>query len=93
MFYISNDNHLKEIAYSAARGWYAGDLNARNYAVAPYSKVAATFLPGNGQVLRVYVQSPDNTIQEYGYDSTNPPPLFRDFSNHQPQTGHLAGKK
>jgi len=67
---------LKEIAYSAGRGWYAGDLNTRNYAVAPYSKVAATFLPGKGQVLRVYVQSTDNTIQEYGYDSRNDLPLL-----------------
>lgn len=34
---------------------------------APYSKIAACFLPGKDLMLRVYVQMPDNTIQEFGY--------------------------
>jgi hypothetical protein len=68
VYYLSNDNKLREMAYSANRGWYNGDLNDKNFTVAPYSKVAATFLPGSSNVLRVYVQSDDDTIQEYGYD-------------------------
>lgn len=69
VYYISSDNYLQEAAYSASKGWYAGGLNAKKFVVAPYSKVSATFLPGTAAVLRVYVQSADNTIQEYGYDS------------------------
>lgn len=69
VYYISNDNKLREVAYSSDRGWYNGDLNSKNFSVAPYSKVAATFLPRDGQVLRVYAQKEDDTIQEYVYDS------------------------
>lgn len=66
LYYISNENKLREHCYSAKKGWYAGALNASNFAVAPYSKVAACFLAVADLELRVYCQSPDNTIQEYG---------------------------
>jgi len=70
VYYISTGNELREIAYSSGSGWYDGALNAKNFIVAPYSKIAATFLAvGSTLQLRVYVQSVDNSIQEYGYDN------------------------
>ncbi len=67
VYYVSVDNKLREHCYSANKGWYAGDLNSSNVAVAPYSKVAACFLAvGSDLELRVYCQSHDNSIQEYG---------------------------
>jgi len=70
VYYVSTDNKLKESCYDSGKGWYDGDLNNKNFVVAPYSKVAASFLAaGSGLVLRVYAQLPDNTIQEFGYDN------------------------
>ncbi|OBT52371.1 hypothetical protein VE04_07737 [Pseudogymnoascus sp. 24MN13] len=72
VYTLSTDNILTETAYSAGRGWYTGDLGAKKFVVAPYSKIAATFLAtGSSLQLRVYAQLPDNTIQEYGYDSAS----------------------
>jgi hypothetical protein len=66
VYYISAKNNLREAAYDANRGWYDGGIN---YEVAPYSKVAATFLPaGDELVPRVYAQLLDNTIQEWGHN-------------------------
>ncbi|OBT70265.1 hypothetical protein VE03_00307 [Pseudogymnoascus sp. 23342-1-I1] len=70
VYTLSTDNVLTETAYSANRGWYTGDLGTKKFVVAPHSKIAATFLAtGSSLQLRVYAQLPDNTIQEYGYDS------------------------
>ncbi|OBT75607.1 hypothetical protein VF21_05826 [Pseudogymnoascus sp. 05NY08] len=72
VYTLTTDNILTETAYSAGRSWYTGDLGAKNFVVAPYSKIAATFLAtGSTLQLRVYAQLPDNTIQEYGYDSAS----------------------
>ncbi|KFZ08258.1 hypothetical protein V501_06037 [Pseudogymnoascus sp. VKM F-4519 (FW-2642)] len=72
VYTLSTDNILTETAYSSGRGWYTGDLGAKKFIVAPYSKIAATFLAtGSSLQLRVYAQLPDNTIQEYGYDSAS----------------------
>ncbi|KFY89265.1 hypothetical protein V498_06476 [Pseudogymnoascus sp. VKM F-4517 (FW-2822)] len=71
VYTLSTDNVLTETAYSANRGWYTGDLGAKKFVVAPYSKIAATFLATGSLQLRVYAQLPDNTIQEYGYDSAS----------------------
>lgn len=68
VYYISAENKLCEHAYDEGKGWYAGGLNASGFVVAPYSKVAACFLATSDARLRVYVQSTDDTIQEYGYD-------------------------
>ncbi|KFX93751.1 hypothetical protein O988_06639 [Pseudogymnoascus sp. VKM F-3808] len=70
VYTLSNDNVLTETAYSNGRGWYTGDLGSKRFVVAPYSKIGATFLAtGSSLQLRVYAQLPDNTIQEFGYDS------------------------
>ncbi|KAI9780654.1 MAG: hypothetical protein M1839_006595 [Geoglossum umbratile] len=70
VYYISNDNKLQEACYDAGKGWYNGDLNHSNFVVAPYSKLAASFLAvGSALQLRVYAQQQDNKIQEYGYDN------------------------
>jgi len=72
VYYLSNDNKLQEACYDAGKGWYGGALNHSNFAVAPYSKLAASFLAvGSALQLRVYAQQPDNTIQEYGYDNSS----------------------
>jgi hypothetical protein len=67
VYYLSTDNNLREHCYSANKGWYAGGLNASNFVVAPYSKVACCFLAVADLQLRIYGQGSDNTIQEYGY--------------------------
>jgi hypothetical protein len=67
VYYLSTDNKLREHCYSANKGWYAGGLNSSNFIVAPYSKIACCFLAVADAELRVYCQSPDNAIQEYGY--------------------------
>ena len=58
---------LKEAAYDHSKGWYDGAMSKLRMELAPYSKLAACFLPGSDLVLRVYCQLPDNTIQEFGY--------------------------
>jgi len=68
VYYVGTDNTLKESAYDSGSGWYAGALNGKNYAVAPYSSVAAVFLGGK-TVLRVYAQVANNTIQEYCWNN------------------------
>jgi len=68
VYYVGTNNTLKESAYDSGSGWYAGALDGKNYAVAPYSSVAAVFLGGK-TVLRVYAQVANNTIQEYCWNS------------------------
>jgi len=67
VYYLDNDNHLRERAYDSGKGWYDGALNAQNYQVAPYSEIAAVFLPGSHS-LRVYAQLSDDSIQEFGWE-------------------------
>lgn len=58
---------LMEAAYGHSKGWYEGAIGKSRIMAAPYSKIAACFLPGKDLILRVYVQMPDNTIQEFGW--------------------------
>ncbi|KAK0113872.1 hypothetical protein ONS95_014117 [Cadophora gregata] len=70
LYFLSSDNTLREFAYDSNVGWYDGPLNNLNFAVAPYSQIAATALLANKDLtIRVYVQLADNTIQEYGWDN------------------------
>jgi len=69
VYYLSSDNKLCEHCYDEGSGWYVGSLNKMGFTVAPYSKIGACFLATSSLQLRVYVQSTDNTIQEYGYDN------------------------
>jgi len=71
IYYTSTDNKLREIAYDTGKGWYDGGLNGSGFVVAPYSQIAATYLAKKDDQIRVYVQSPDNSIQEYGFDGPN----------------------
>lgn len=71
VYYLSEQNTLKEAAYDSGKGWYDGGMSSQRFPVAPYSKIAASILAGFDKiVLRVYAQMEDNTIQEYGWDST-----------------------
>ncbi|PBP26062.1 hypothetical protein BUE80_DR003019 [Diplocarpon rosae] len=73
LYYISADFKLKELAYdedTSSKGWFDGELNGKNYSVAPYSAIAATYLATDQLKIRVYVQSPDDTIQEYSNDGS-----------------------
>lgn len=82
VYCLSEQNTLREAAYDSGSGWYDGNLSSQNFPVAPYSKVAASFLPGFEQpVLRVYVQVEDNTVQEYGWDSVCPFDDINDYAN------------
>ncbi|OWP05184.1 hypothetical protein B2J93_3315 [Marssonina coronariae] len=73
LYYISADFKLKELAYDddkSSKGWFDGELNDKNYSVAPYSAIAATYLATDQLKIRVYVQSPDDTVQEYSNDGS-----------------------
>ncbi|KAF4247759.1 hypothetical protein CNMCM8980_006982 [Aspergillus fumigatiaffinis] len=67
VYSISNNNTLQEAAHDATSGWYTSALSNNNFQVAANSTVGAAYLAGT-QALRVYAQSPDNSIQEYGWD-------------------------
>ncbi|KAL5323176.1 hypothetical protein ACEPPN_007706 [Leptodophora sp. 'Broadleaf-Isolate-01'] len=72
LYSMSSDNKLREFAYDSNAGWYDGAINKSNFQLAPYSQIAATaLLPKQEFTLRVYVQIPDKTIQEYGYDNSS----------------------
>ncbi|KAH7369680.1 fucose-specific lectin [Rhexocercosporidium sp. MPI-PUGE-AT-0058] len=87
LYSMSSDNKLREFAYDSNVGWYDGTLNKSNFALAPYSQIAATaLLPNKDFNLRIYVQIADKTIQEYGYD--NPSSGWQKMSNLGPA---LAG--
>jgi hypothetical protein len=64
VYYISADNKLGEAAFDTGKGWFNGGLSSAGAAVAPYSSVAAVYLAGQN-VLRVYGQLTNNTIQEW----------------------------
>jgi len=71
LYYISTDFKLSELCYdadSSSKGWFAGDLGSKGYKIAPYSQIAAAYLSTNQLKIRVYVQAPDNSIQEYSND-------------------------
>lgn len=63
---MSADNTIKEAAYDNPKGWHESRMEKSRVAVAPYSKLAACSLEGQGMATRVYCQMPDNTIQEFG---------------------------
>ena len=69
VFYIGAENMLREACCDAGGSWYEGDLNKKKVQVAPYSMLSACFLAGTEKLqMRVYFQSMDNTIREFGYD-------------------------
>ncbi|PVH87839.1 fungal fucose-specific lectin [Cadophora sp. DSE1049] len=73
LYYISTDFKLSELCYdadSSSKGWFAGELGSKGYQVAPYSQIAATYLATSQLRIRVYVQAPDNTVQEYSNDGS-----------------------
>ncbi|KAJ5757699.1 uncharacterized protein N7511_006393 [Penicillium nucicola] len=69
VFYLSNENIINEIAYDRSGGWAEGEIDKKRFTAAPYSKLAAARLnKGSDVELRIYVQLPDNTIQEFGFE-------------------------
>ncbi len=64
VYYISADNKLGEAAFDTGKGWSSGGLTSSSIAVAPYSSVSAVYLGGQN-ILRVYGQLPNNSIQEW----------------------------
>ncbi|KAL2064027.1 hypothetical protein VTL71DRAFT_4521 [Oculimacula yallundae] len=73
LYYISTDFKLSELCYDAdnsSKGWFAGDLGSKKYEIAPYSQIAASYLSTDQLKIRVYVQAPDNSIQEYSNDGS-----------------------
>ncbi|KAJ5291811.1 hypothetical protein N7478_001062 [Penicillium angulare] len=57
MFYLTNDNMLKESAYDQSKGWYEGDIGKKKFHMAPYSSMAACFLDGANMTLRCTARS------------------------------------
>lgn len=69
---------VKETVYDHAKGWREGDMGKMEIHTAPYSMMAADHcasLSGG----RLYVQLPDNTIQEFGYSCLLIPPIHGRF--------------
>ncbi|GIK05579.1 hypothetical protein Aspvir_009692 [Aspergillus viridinutans] len=73
VYSVSNYNTLQEAAHDANTGWYTGVSANSNIQVAANSSVGAAYLAGASgtQALRVYAQLPDNSIQEYGWDTNS----------------------
>ncbi|KAI9768932.1 MAG: hypothetical protein M1840_004528 [Geoglossum simile] len=71
VYYIASDETLRESCYDSDKGWYSGALNNSKFVVNPSSKISASFLATDSVSLRVYAQKPNQTIQEYGYDSSS----------------------
>lgn len=73
LYYISTDFKLSELCYDAdnsSKGWFAGDLGSKGFQVAPYSQIGAVYLATTNLKIRVYIQAPDNTVQEYSNDGS-----------------------
>ncbi|KAJ5628141.1 Fungal fucose-specific lectin [Penicillium lividum] len=67
VFYLTPNNTIKENIYDQSKGWREGDMSTMEIQTAPYSMIAAEHCSAlNGG--RLYVQLPDNTIQEYGWN-------------------------
>lgn len=66
---MTPDNKLAEYAYDSGT-WYSGALTKFGFSVAPYSSIAAIYLPAYPGV-RVYAQNLDDTIQEFVNDGTS----------------------
>tara|TARA_R110002060_G_scaffold67303_2_gene76065 strand:- start:78 stop:329 length:252 start_codon:yes stop_codon:yes gene_type:complete len=68
LYFLSPDNKLRELCYDAGQsgGWFEGALRAKNVEVAPYSQIAAVYLPNSA--IRMFVQLPDDTIQDFSID-------------------------
>lgn len=69
---MSPDNMIREAAFDHSKGWSEGIIAKDRLAVAPYSKLAACCLEGQGLTMRLYCQMPDNTIQEFGLNGELP---------------------
>ncbi|KAJ5915572.1 hypothetical protein N7466_011505 [Penicillium verhagenii] len=66
VFYLAPNNMVKSAVYDHKRGWSVGDMGRMEIHTAPYSMMAANECSGlHGG--RLYVQLPDNTIQEFGW--------------------------
>ncbi|EKD14984.1 uncharacterized protein L3040_003819 [Drepanopeziza brunnea f. sp. 'multigermtubi'] len=73
LYYITTDFKLAELCYDesdSGKGWFSGELSGKNYPIAPYSQIAATYLAVDDLKIRVYVQAPDNSVQEYSNDGS-----------------------
>ncbi|KAH6721115.1 fucose-specific lectin [Leptodontidium sp. MPI-SDFR-AT-0119] len=73
LYYISTDFKLSELCYdadSSSKGWFPGELSGKGFQIAPYSQIAAAYLSTDQLKIRVYVQAPDNSIQEYSNDGS-----------------------
>lgn len=70
MYFLSPDNKLRELCYDAGQsgGWFEGAVSAKNVAVAPYSQIAAVYLPNSA--IRVFVQLPGDTIEEFSINGS-----------------------
>jgi hypothetical protein len=69
--YISSENKLCAVCRVAGGIVPWINLNGLfDIPVAPYSQIGACFLPGTTLRDRVYVQMPDNTIQQFWWDGT-----------------------
>ncbi|KAH7369572.1 fucose-specific lectin [Rhexocercosporidium sp. MPI-PUGE-AT-0058] len=65
LYFLSPENMLRELCYDRglSSGWFEGALSEKHIQVAPYSQIAAVYLPDFE--IRVYAQKPDDTIQEF----------------------------
>ncbi|KAI0503254.1 fucose-specific lectin [Xylaria bambusicola] len=70
VYCVSGEGYLEEYGYSSNKpGWWGGALNKLRFRVAAASKVAAVYWNDNRNI-RVYVQDPDNKVQELVYDNS-----------------------
>lgn len=63
---VDEKNYGKELCYDHDKGWFNGGFDGK-FQVAAYADLAAVFLAQQFKI-RVYGQSPDNTIQEWSYN-------------------------
>ncbi|RAL09113.1 fucose-specific lectin FleA [Aspergillus homomorphus CBS 101889] len=69
LYYIGENNVVKEVIRDKDGKWHEGNLNRQEIKVAPYSMMAACCHRGRDRThCRLYVQMPDNNIQEFGCD-------------------------
>ncbi|RDA90057.1 hypothetical protein CP533_2383 [Ophiocordyceps camponoti-saundersi (nom. inval.)] len=68
VYYISSDCKVQEKCWDG-KGWYDGSLGEAGFKVAPFSGgLSAIYLGGRNDVIRVYGQVENGTIEEFTYD-------------------------
>ncbi|KAL3480575.1 fungal fucose-specific lectin [Aspergillus californicus] len=70
VFYVAEGNLARQMHRDPRGRWQDGNLNETNVRVAPYSMMAACHVKNADKPLRLYVQLPDNSIQEFGSDDS-----------------------